>query len=261
MDDGIDRIEGRPRRRWRWPFGWLGLLALGLLVYEMTRQPALAAVAVCLKFGWEDFATARWLWRSDPDRRRGRCCSWLYFAWGLWKTAFVAFLMSVAFAGLTPVQGRPPGGAPDPLLAFAGTFLTALVGFALSTLATAWAVALAWRGGFRLWLDRAVHRARRAGGWPPSDFCAGRTNRLDLLLLTSLGLTLLAALAVLLPVLVAAVPFLSIVLAVCAPVLLVVLREAISERVRAERPAECWGEEDEAFLGAAVAPPGGDAVQ
>src|SRR5262245_49615175 len=113
---------GEARRR-RWPFGWLGLLALAWVLREMTHQPALAAVALCLKFGWEDFATARWLLRTDPFRRRARACSWLYFAWGLWKTALVAFLMSVAFAVVAPRAPPQPNG-PAALWAFAGTFLT-----------------------------------------------------------------------------------------------------------------------------------------
>src|SRR5205823_1721793 len=51
---------------------------VGWALYELTTQPALGAVAVCLKFGWEDFRTARWLRRRDPNRRRGRACFWLY---------------------------------------------------------------------------------------------------------------------------------------------------------------------------------------
>jgi len=124
MDDAMGLgEEQRSPRRWRWPFTWLGLLALCWVVYELTRQPALGAVAVCLKFGWEDFSAARWLGGANPDRARGRCCSWLYFAWGLWKTAIVAFVMSVAFAA-----GRPnrlaQAGAADALMAFALTFAT-----------------------------------------------------------------------------------------------------------------------------------------
>ena len=35
------------------------MLAVCFVVYELTHQPALGAIAICLKFGWEDFLTAR----------------------------------------------------------------------------------------------------------------------------------------------------------------------------------------------------------
>ena len=54
------------------PFTWLGLLALAWIIVELTHQPALGAVAVCLKFGWEDFRTARWLYNTDPQLWRRR---------------------------------------------------------------------------------------------------------------------------------------------------------------------------------------------
>src|ERR1700733_2601344 len=91
-----------PRSRWRLPFTWLGLLAVAWVIVELTHQPALGAVAVCLKFGWEDFRTARWLYHTDTQLWRRRSTFWLYLAWGLWKTAVVAFLMSIGFALVAP---------------------------------------------------------------------------------------------------------------------------------------------------------------
>src|SRR5205807_7892047 len=95
--------ERRPARRWHGAFTWTGLLVVGWMLYELTAQPALGAVAVCLKFGWEDFRTARWLRRRDPERRRGRACFWLYAGNGLLKTAGVAFVMT--FAMVTVAMG------------------------------------------------------------------------------------------------------------------------------------------------------------
>jgi hypothetical protein len=232
--------EDRPRRRWRFPFGWLGLLALGWVLYETTHQPALAAVAVCLKFGWEDFAVARWLYRVDPDVARARASSWLYFAWGLWKTASVAFLMSVGFALVVPRVAPAPPGLQAALLSFLGTSLTTLIGFAISSLATGCAVALAWGGGRRLWLDSAVHHARNLGHWPPTLLCEGRRNRLGVLLLTALGVWFLVGLIVVLTL----APGLGCPLSLLAPMLLVGTREAVSRRVRATTPEECWGPDD-----------------
>jgi hypothetical protein len=225
------------------PFTWLGLVALAWLIIEVTHQPALGAVAVCLKFGWEDFRTARWLWQNDaiPWRRRGTF--WLYVAWGLWKTAVVAFLMSIGFALLAPRNPLPPA-ARDALLAFLGTFFTTVIGFGLAALLTALAGFCAWAGGVRLWLDSAVHRARRAECWPPAPFCEGRRNRLGHLLLTALALGFLFVLVVIL----GAVPnggwgaAVCFVLSITAPVMLLVCRELISRKIWAETPYECWHE-------------------
>src|SRR5262245_19924297 len=100
------KSEVRPARRWLRPFTWTGLLAIGWILYELTAQPALGAIAVCLKCGWEDFRTALWLQRRDPDRRRGSACFWLYAANGLCKTAAVAFIMSMAVVGVAQEKGR-----------------------------------------------------------------------------------------------------------------------------------------------------------
>ena len=95
---------------------WLALVLIGCVIYELTQSPALGSVLVCLKFGWDDFLTARWLWRRDADRWRRASLFWLYLAWGLWKTAIVAFLMSLAFA-LVARQAGPPAGTATGLTA------------------------------------------------------------------------------------------------------------------------------------------------
>lgn len=243
MSDEVLENADAPRS-WHWPFGWLGLFAVAWAVYELTRSPALGAVFICLKFGWEDFRAASWLSRHDPQRCRRRCLVCLYLAWGLWKTALVAFLMSIAFAAITP-RNLPLQAGPQALFAFLGTFLTTLIGFALATLLTALAVTAAWAGGVRLWLDSGVHRARRFDFWPPTPFCEGRPNRLGSLLLTGLGLL---ALGVLVVVLAAAdraragTPI-AFLLSVIAPVVIVLGRELLAQKVWADSPSECWPEE------------------
>lgn len=233
-----------PSRTWRWPFGWFGLFALAWAVYELTHSPGIASVLICLKFGWEDFQTAAWLWKNDLRRGRRLSLLCLYLGWGLWKTAAVAFLMSVAYAAITP-RNLPVPAAPQVLVAFLGTFVTTLAGFALSTLLTFLAVVAAWWGGFRLWLDRGVHRARRHDFWPPTPFCLGRDNRLALPLVTALSLTSILLIVAVLTLarhgrVAVATGF---VLSIFAPVAIVLLREWISSRVWADSPSECWPEE------------------
>jgi hypothetical protein len=242
-DDALGQPDP-PRKAWRLPFGWLTLLALAWVVYELTHSPAIASVLICLKFGWEDFLAARWVWRSDPLPARRRCLFWIYLAWGLWKTATVAFLMSIAFAAVSP-PGPLPQAVPQALLAFLGTFFTTLAAIGLSTLFTAMAVLTAWLAGVRLWLDTGVHRARRFDFWPPTPFCEGRPNRLGTLVVTALGLVSFLGLIGLLSLTPAGqrgIVF-GLFLPVGAPVVIGLARELILAKVRAEHPDECWPEE------------------
>jgi hypothetical protein len=104
-----DDSGGEPPR-WRRPFTWVTLVAIGWVLYELTARPALGSVAVCIKFGWEDFRTALWLRRRDPYLLRGRACFWLHLASGLFRIASVAGLMSIAFIALGHTFPARPGG-------------------------------------------------------------------------------------------------------------------------------------------------------
>src|SRR6478672_8194353 len=117
--------EGAPRPSpWFWPV----LLAIAFLVYELTAQPGLGAAIACTKFGWDDFLTARWLRRRDPDRRRGKASFWLFVAAGLWKTAVTGVVVLFAVAFIDAMIRRRGGAAgPPPAEALAGAFATALV--------------------------------------------------------------------------------------------------------------------------------------
>src|SRR5437016_4928589 len=89
--------EDVPSRRRNF-LSWPAVLAAGWLFYELTAQPNLGAAVVCAKFGWNDFRTAWWLRRVDPDRRRAWACFWFYLASALWKTAITATVTIFAFA-------------------------------------------------------------------------------------------------------------------------------------------------------------------
>jgi hypothetical protein len=157
--------------------------------------------------------------------------------------------MSIGFAAVTP-RIVIPQAVPQALLAFFGTFLTTILGFGLSALMTLMAVVYAWRAGVRLWLDSAVHRARRLDFWPPTPFCEGRANRLGHLLLTAIVLGMLVAL-ILLVIVVQPGPgiaLVGLVTSITAPVAVVVCRELISRKVWAASPSECWPEDWEAAL-------------
>src|SRR3954466_10787630 len=112
-DEGPHPAAARPPRR-RPSLVLPALLALGIVVYELTAQPGLGAAIACTKFGWDDFLTARWLRRRDPDRHRGRASFWLFAAAGLWKTAVtgVIVLFAVAFLESAIRRRLPPGQPP-----------------------------------------------------------------------------------------------------------------------------------------------------
>lgn len=242
MSDDLLPRENAPRGRW--PFGWLGLFALAWIVYELTHSPAWGASFVCFKFGWEDCQTARWLWRNDPVSGRRRATFWLYLSWAMWKIGIVAFLMSFAFAAITP-RPQVPQGVPQALLAFLGTFCTTLLAFGLSALLAVLAVGYAWIYEHRLWLDNGVHRARRQDHWPPTLFCQGRSNRLGLVLLTALALVSFFLVALLFAWLPRSptTSALLFVVTITAPVSIVLIREILACKIWAETPSECWPED------------------
>jgi len=149
---------------WLWPI----LIALGLLVYELTAQPGLGAAVACVKFGWDEFLTAFWLRSRDPDRQRGWTCFWLYVAAGLCRVAassvVVMFSVAILEAALRPGGLILLGPAKESYLIM---ILTAIVGFALSAVATIITYIMAARHRVKLWLDRQVHQDRRRDIWPP----------------------------------------------------------------------------------------------
>jgi len=232
------------------------LVALGWLIFELTAQPALGAVAVCAKFGWNDFRTAWWLRRRDLNRRRAAACFWLFVASAFWKMAIGAFvlLFVYGFAGsmLQPQQpANQPGQLMDALVpVFIAMSLTWLLGFGLSGLATARALWLSLRFRIKLWLDPTVQHARRYDIWPPVG-SANNGNRAHLLVWTTLFVIYFLLLLVAIVVLVAQVQhwpgwqeaFIVLLMAtvILGAILMLVARDLLATRILARYPAECWG--------------------
>lgn len=158
----------------RWPewFSWSALVGVALVVYEMTTQTGLAAAVGCSKFGWNDFLTARWLRRNDPDPRRGRALAWSHRAFGLWKitaAAFAAIMLIVAIDEFLLAHFRPPAPVPpEPSDTFKGIAITVAGGLYLSLVATHIAFWSAWLTGRKIWLSLGTHRARRENEWLPA---------------------------------------------------------------------------------------------
>lgn len=167
---------------------WLLLLAAAWLVFELTANPALAAVVACGKFGWNDFRTGWWIRRTDPYRARGSTCFWFLLASGMWKITGTAIVLTFVLSSAVAAQqqGQPGGAQMNQLF---GVLLFLMVfGPFLSTGATLLAIAFAWRMGVRIWIDRTLHWHRRNRVWPPRPWGENSIHRQITL---SLGLVLL----------------------------------------------------------------------
>jgi hypothetical protein len=164
--EDLETTERAPPRRHgsRW-LAWTAVVMFGLLVWELTTQPALGAAMLSLKFGWRDFRAALWLRRTDPDFARGRACFWLYVANGLWKIALVSVIVFWMVAVIaTPWQGMRL--VQQRQLFFIHVLATglglSLVSCGLATLASYVALFRAKSAGVKLWLHEGVVRAARA---------------------------------------------------------------------------------------------------
>jgi hypothetical protein len=186
-DEAFDDSGTVTPARWRGAITWSSLVLVGVVLYELTNQPALGTAGLCLKFGWEDFKTANWLYRYDPRRARGRACWWLYTAAGFWKAAGVALLTNaVVILGLAYLLWHARAPAVDRLMrSFVGAGVTTMGGCIIAAFMATVAVGIAWRNGVRLWLDGTATRARRANVWPPVGPDFPRANRLVWLLVTA----------------------------------------------------------------------------
>lgn len=194
-DDTFEDDGGSRQRRWRGAFSWVSLLGLGWLVYEMTALPALGILSVCIKFGWERFRTAYWLYRVDPVRRRAWACFALYVASGLWRVAGGASLLTAAFFVELLIlfdlgMPRPPAGLLPAVRATAWTLGSTILG-AAAVGCVACCLTVKYR--LKVWLHPSLDAARRQQLWPPPDRSSADENRAEVILATGAAVTLLAA--------------------------------------------------------------------
>jgi hypothetical protein len=243
---------------WRRSINWSFVLFAGWLIYELTTLPALAVVTVCLKFGWNDFKTAFWLWRRDSVRARARACSLMYLAWGLWKTALIAIVPMF----LIPVVMMPPGGKLRrglPPMAFIAAVLVVETGFLFSAVTTLLGVSIALKSRTKVWLDSAIHRDQADNVWPPIHVLYSVKNKLSRPLTAALF-------CVCLPLLIGCVIWVGtmlpnqqqagggqplwdgtmvflavlIIALIGFPVVVLKLSERLQRRIGAQTAAECW---------------------
>ncbi len=241
---------------------WLGLGIAALVVFELTADPALAVVVGCLKFGWDDLATARWLRRADSDRLRGRVTARFYAAWSLWRISAVGLAMMIvivfATAPLLAMMQARGKQVPDVPREFVTVLFVALFGMIASSLLTLFAIATAWRNGVKVWVGPEAKSAKLRGDWPPLAIVGrpARTNRVHWM---ALGLLSVSPVPITLGViLVGMIDRLNMpIILVGGFLLVVIVGTSIGTRVAARTPEECWPLPD---LVAAEEPPLADIV-
>jgi hypothetical protein len=211
---------------------------------------------LCIKFGWQDFKTARWLRRRDPDRQRGRTCAWVYLANGLYKVAGAGLLLLLEFGVLSAVSDRANGQGPDELMPYVQeAALTAFFALVIFSLVAMVGFVRALWSSQKLWVNRRVHFARERDAWPPPseryEFTES-ANHVRGLIVAFLVVFLLFLLAFLLAsaILVIGVDnappgvfvtMSAVSVMIAYPISLLALRDWLWRRLAASIAAECWG--------------------
>jgi len=265
-----DGDAGPDADRWRRRLGTVALVAVGLLVVEVSANASLGVAIACLKFGWDDARDAAWLRRVDPDRRRGRACSWMSLGVGSLRAGSTGFLAAVAIAAAAGIFGAR-WGWPKRLVAaqLVGAIGVGLAGVALASVFSLAAIHQAWRSGRKVWLGPETRRAREQGRWPPcgDQVSVARGNRAAPATTIAVAALVLIALVISVAVLAAitgrpgAAPrrldgilgaAVGITLPIAAGVFALVLRDLLKDRVLARSPDECWPEDQSSSTGRPV---------
>ncbi|MCA9258082.1 MAG: hypothetical protein KDA61_02725 [Planctomycetales bacterium] len=226
------------------------LLVLAWLLFEVTANATLSVLVTCLKFGWEDFRTANWLRRTDPQPVRGAACSWFYFASGVWKTAIVpilaVMLMSFFWASFFPMARPNPQVAEQLLSAVTVGFMAAIV----LVLVVSVAVVRSISTQTRVWVHHDLHHSRRRNVWPP-EFPHGplaHQNRGRSILATAILFCTITFPVLMFRVVVRLnapqemVAVLGLVFG--TPIAATFAYAVLRDRLFAQRPQECWAECD-----------------
>ena len=161
---------------------WWLILAVAVVVTELTTHPSVGVTVLCLKFGWSDFRTALWLRRRDPNRRRGAVCSWFYFSSGVWRVcvwSFALMFVAVFFAAAIVAipqggPGVPPNGFAQPPIEIVTCMIVWLGSAGIASVLTVIAGLKAWRHQTKVWISGSIAESRQRNEWPPRPVLRGR---------------------------------------------------------------------------------------
>ena len=225
------------------------LFALAWLLFELTAIATLSVLVACLRFGWEDYRTAMWLRRVDPERARAKTGFWFYMASGVWKTALMPVLavmiLSVGWGLFAPRAVRMDEAAAEQVVS------ALIVGAAASgvlVLVVTIGVLHALLGNVRIWVHPELHRSRRIGVWPPEWIRPvwQHDNRARAILATALIAVTIGAPVFLFRIVVRldalGEVFTVLLLVFGTPITAAFTYAALRSRIFAHRPWQCWPE-------------------
>ncbi|HVJ79886.1 MAG TPA: hypothetical protein VNC50_02355 [Planctomycetia bacterium] len=245
---------------WRNPW-WPTFALAAFIVYEITAQPLLASLVLCLKLGLDYFRTGFWLMRRDPEFGRGGVHALACSAMGCWRVAIVGFAVTIGACMMLAIAddiargGRNGAGpqvkAPPPFVVGALALQSALLlGATVFLTGLAWLAALLTKT--KVWVNGGLHDCRRRDSFPPRP---SGPNRLRTLLFTAVILGATLSVAVVLIVLTAKMGWgvgrppgarpgagagLAVYLVMGAMLVGIAVAMSFLERVAARSPHEAW---------------------
>lgn len=146
-------------RHWHVPW-WL-LLAVAIVVTELTAHAAIGVAVFCLKFGLNDWRTAAWLCRVDPQPRRSHTVWWFLVGSGFLKIFLMSSIAFPILAGWWRAIARQ-----DVMAEVQVAMTIGLCGMFFSFVVNHIGLFLASRRRVRVWLNRQLHQFREANVWP-----------------------------------------------------------------------------------------------
>jgi hypothetical protein len=235
--DRLGASEPKDGRQWSDWFWLASLAAVAVLAFELTADPAIGTVILCLKLGLDDLVTARWHFRNDPDLGRARTLFWFHLARASWWVGLSAIVLAIGVVYFALFfQGRILKVRPtaERLL------LEAVFAILFGILVTAMACGCAIRYRVKAWIDSRPGSLRR-GGWPPV-LTAGNSVRtvifLAVFFFASIGsVGLMMALRRLDRTLAFAIMMTAVWISIALSFRFI---NALQARVVAEHPGDCW---------------------
>ena len=256
--DTFEIDERRPEKSaWLRHWDWFFVLSVAWLLFDLFMQPVLSICIASFKFGWNDFANGFWLWRKDPDRRRGRTCLVFYTATGLWRITVTTFavtllglLVYAIWLLMDPLERAGNRNQDDDILTGVSMMIVTFC-FVLSSLSTWAAILMGLKNRVRVWIDSTIQFSRRNKVWPPQPTGKNQASRAVTSSLVFLS-TILVIVSVFVlaslgrggqpanPVqalLVLAIPVSTL---IACGVILLAGRSWLLRKLAAKSPADCW---------------------
>lgn len=246
----IDYTLNGAKERRRHEIKWLFIVLIVWALLDLTLDASITSMLVCLRFGWNDWLSSRWLRKRDPLRTRAACCAWFYLSSAFWKVAAASVAaMFLLLIIETVLFGRQEPGRDWLLMACESG-----VAFILAVLLTTWGAITAWWHAHRIWVNAEVSRSRLVDLWPP--FGPMQDNAVSKLVTMALIVWFVPLSIVTIVIAFSAVPrqtegwatIVSMGGMIGSAVILLMLRNFICRRVAAQSPHGCWPEVPESWF-------------